>query len=55
VKLVAGGCWPPTLKTITCVREGVLPPWSVIIILYAPRIPWYCNNNTLSLYFMNVN
>jgi hypothetical protein len=36
------------------VWEGVLPPWFVII-LYALLIPWYCNNNTLSIYFMNVN
>jgi hypothetical protein len=35
------------------VREGVLPPWSVII-LYALIIPWYCNKNTLSI-LMNVN
>jgi hypothetical protein len=32
------------------VREGVLPPGSVIIILYALIVPWYCNNNnTLSI------
>jgi hypothetical protein len=33
------------------VREGVLPPW-VVIILYALLIPWYCNNNTLSIYIL---
>jgi hypothetical protein len=33
-----------------------LPPGSVIIILYALIAPWYCNNNnTLSIYWMNVN
>jgi hypothetical protein len=38
------------------VREGVLPLGSVIIILYALIVPWYCkNNNTLSIYWMNVN
>jgi hypothetical protein len=37
------------------VLEGVLPPWSVIIILYALVILRYCNNNTLSIYLMNVN
>jgi hypothetical protein len=37
------------LETIIFVREGVLPPWSVIT-LYALIIPWYCNNNTLSIF-----
>jgi hypothetical protein len=36
------------------VRE-VLSPRSVIIIFYALIIPRYCNNNTLSIYLMNVN
>jgi hypothetical protein len=43
-------------KKYTFVREGVLPTGSVIIILYTLIVPWYCNNNnTLSLYWMNVN
>jgi hypothetical protein len=51
-----GGCWPPTLKTIYFVREGVLPHGSVITIIYALIVPWYFNNNnTLSIYWMNVN
>jgi hypothetical protein len=46
----------PLLKQYTFVREGVLPPRSVIIIFYALIVPWYCNNNnTLPLYLMNVN
>jgi hypothetical protein len=32
------------------VREGVLPPRSVIIRVYALILPWYCNNNNISLY-----
>jgi hypothetical protein len=45
-----GGCCSPSLKTIIfCVREDVLPPGPIIIILYALTVPWYCNNNTLSI------
>jgi hypothetical protein len=42
------------LKTINFCAGDVLSLWFVII-LYALLIPWYCNNNTLSIYFMNVN
>jgi hypothetical protein len=48
VKLVAGGCLPPTLKSINFCAG--LPP-GFVIILYALVIPWYCNNNTLSIFY----
>jgi hypothetical protein len=49
VKSVAGGYWPPILKTMNFCAGGCFATGSVIIILYALIVPWYCNNNTLSI------
>jgi hypothetical protein len=49
----AGGCLPPSLKTLNFCVGGCLPPWYVIIC-YALIVPSIVIS-TLSLYFVNVN
>jgi hypothetical protein len=54
VKLVAGGYFPPTLKTINFGAGGCFASLVCNNTLCTLNTQ-YCNNNTLSIYFMNVN
>jgi hypothetical protein len=50
----AGGCLPPSLKTLNFCTGECYASLVCISTLCTPSTCWYCNN-TLSIYFINVN